>query len=177
MADKNWQAGGGIMIPAGVVLCLVASLWALASSALGSNLVSYLDTLNPYLVSEALLGGLVFGSFLAAAGLWVVVMLRRMKRSRQRRNAFVSSALNNLKQGVVITTPRQRIVFLNDRYLDIYGLSRSDIAPDLSGRELLELRLKRGVLDVSIEEFYAQAAKPEGLITELPNGQSVQVKH
>src|SRR3569832_11871 len=177
MADKNWQAGGGIMIPAGVVLCLVASLWALASSALGSNLVSYLDTLNPYLVSEALLGGLVFGSFLAAAGLWVVVMLRLMKRSQQRRNAFGSSALNNLKQGVVITNPRQRIVFLNDRYLEIYGLSRSQIPPNMSGRGLLDMRLQRGVLDVSVDEFNAQAAKPAGLIAELPSGQSIHVKH
>jgi len=25
MADKNWQAGGGIMIPAGLVVCLITS--------------------------------------------------------------------------------------------------------------------------------------------------------
>jgi diguanylate cyclase (GGDEF)-like protein/PAS domain S-box-containing protein len=177
MAGKKWQAGGGIMIPAGVVLCLIASIWALAASDLGSALVRYLDTANPYSVSEALLGGLVVCSFVAAVSLWVIVTLRRFKRSQLRRNAFVSSALNNLKQGVVITNPRQRIVFLNDRYLEIYGLSRSDTPPNMSGRELLELRLRRGVLDVSVDEFYAQAAKPEGLITELPNGQSVHVKH
>src|SRR3569832_615752 len=47
----------------------------------------------------------------------------------------------------------------------------------MSGRELLDLRLQRGVLDVSVDEFYAQAAKPAGLITELPNGQSIHVKH
>src|SRR5579862_3910236 len=172
MADKNWQAGGGIMIPAGVVLCLTASLWAVASSDLGSSMVDYLETANPYYVSEALLGGLVLCCFLAAVGLWVMVTLRGIKRSKQRRNAFVSSALNNLKQGVVITNPRQRIVFLNDRYLEIYGLDRSDIKPDMAGRELLELRLRRGVLDVSVDEFYAKAANPDGLITELPNGQS-----
>jgi diguanylate cyclase (GGDEF)-like protein/PAS domain S-box-containing protein len=176
MADKNWQAGGGIMIPVGVVLCLAASLWAIASSDLGSRLVNYLDTVNPYFISEAVLGGLVLCSFLTAIGLWVVVTLRRFKRSQQRRNAFVSSALNNLKQGVVITNPRQRIVFLNDRYLEIYGLSRSDITPELTGRGLLELRIRRGMLDVSVEEFYAEAAKPEGLITELPGGEAVHVK-
>jgi diguanylate cyclase (GGDEF)-like protein/PAS domain S-box-containing protein len=122
------------------------------------------------------LGGLVLCSFLVAVGLWVMVTLRRFKRSQLRRNAFVSSALNNLKQGVVITNPRQRIVFLNDRYLEIYGLARSDITPDMTGRELLELRLRRGVLDVSIEKFYAEALKPEGLISELPGGQSIHVK-
>src|SRR5579872_5392425 len=177
MADKDWQAGGGIMIPAGVVVCLIASVWAITASDLGAGFVGYLGTLNPDYVSDVLLGGLVGCSFLGAVGLWVYSTLRRVKRSQLRRNAFVSSALNNLKQGVVITNPRQRIVFLNDRYLQIYGLSRSDITPDMAGRELLELRLKRGVLDVSPDEFYAQAALPDGLITELPNGQSVHVKH
>jgi diguanylate cyclase (GGDEF)-like protein/PAS domain S-box-containing protein len=177
MAGTKWQAGGGIMIPAGVVLCLIASIWVVAASDLGPALVRYLDTVNPYYVSEALLGALVACSFVAAVSLWVIVTLRRFKRSQLRRNAFVSSALNNLKQGVVITNPRQRIVFLNDRYLEIYGLSRSDITPDMTGGELLELRLKRGVLDVSIEEFRARAAEPEGLVTELPSGRAVHVKY
>jgi diguanylate cyclase (GGDEF)-like protein/PAS domain S-box-containing protein len=177
MADRNWQTGGGIMIPAGIVICLIASAWAIAASDLGSGLLGYLDTFNPDYVSDALLGGLVSCCFLLAVGLWVASTIRRVKRSPLRENAFVSSALNNLKQGVVITNPRQRIVFLNDRYLEIYGLSRSDIPPTMTGRELLELRLRRGVLDVSVDEFYAQAANSEGLITELPTGQSVHVKH
>jgi diguanylate cyclase (GGDEF)-like protein/PAS domain S-box-containing protein len=177
MADKNWRAGGGIMIPAGVVLCLIASIWAIAASDLGTSLVGYFNAADPGYVSDAVLGGLVACSFLVAVGLWVVSALRRFQRSQLRRNAFVSSALNNLKQGVVITNPRQRVVFLNDRYLEIYGLSRSDISPDMTGKDLLELRRRRGVLDVSIDEFYAQADQPEGLITELPGGKSVHVKY
>ena len=48
----------------------------------------------------------------------------------------------------------KRIVFCNDRYLEIYGMTRSDIRTDMTGPELLALRRKRGVLDVSIDEFY-----------------------
>ncbi|MGA9301900.1 MAG: EAL domain-containing protein [Bradyrhizobium sp.] len=177
MAGKNWQAGGGIMIPAGIVLCLAVSFWAVSVSGFGSSLVQYFEAAGPDVISDAVLGGLVIGSFLVAIGLWVVSTLRRFKRSQLRRNAFVSSALNNLKQGVVITNPRQRIVFLNDRYLEIYGLSRSDITPDMTGRDLLELRRQRGKLNVSVEEFREQAGKPEGMVTELPSGQSVHVKH
>src|SRR6185437_14146198 len=176
MADKNWQAGGGIMIPAGIVLCLAVSFWTVSVSGFGASLVQYFDAAGPDVISDAVLGGLVIGSFLVAVGLWIVSTLRRFKRSQLRRNAFVSSALNNLKQGVVITDPRRRIVFLNDRYLEIYGLSRSDIMPDMTGRDLLELRRRRGVLDVTIEEFYAEAFRPEGLITELPGRRSVHVK-
>ena len=54
---------------------------------------------------------------------------------------------------------------------------RSDIPPHMTGPELLELRRARGVLDVSPEDFYANASGPDGLITELPGGRSVLVKY
>jgi len=177
MVDKDWQAGGGIMIPAGIVVCLVASVWAAVASGAESSLVGYFNAADPEVISDAVLGGLVVCCFLIAVGLWLMSTLRRIKQSKLRRNAFVSSALNNLKQGVVITNARQRIVFLNDRYLEIYGLSRSDITPTMTGKELLELRRQRGMLDISVDEFYAQAGDPEGLVTELTNGQSVHVKY
>jgi diguanylate cyclase (GGDEF)-like protein/PAS domain S-box-containing protein len=177
MADKRWQAGGGIMIPAGIVVCLVASVWAAVASGAESSLLSYFNAADPEVISDTVLGGLVVSCFLIAVGLWLMSTLRVVKQSKLRRNAFVSSALNNLNQGVVITNARQRIVFLNDRYLEIYGLSRSDITPTMTGKELVELRRQRGVLDISVDEFYAQAGNPEGLVTELSNGQSVHVKY
>jgi diguanylate cyclase (GGDEF)-like protein/PAS domain S-box-containing protein len=76
----------------------------------------------------------------------------------------------------VMTDAKKRIVFCNDRYLEIYGLVRSDVPRNMTGPELLKLRRKRGVLDVSVEDFYQNAGRPEGLITELPNGQSILVK-
>ena len=44
-------------------------------------------------------------------------------------------------------------MYCNDRYLEIYGLARSDVPSGMTGPELLEMRRKRGVLDVSVEEF------------------------
>ena len=103
--------------------------------------------------------------------------LRKVKRAQLRRNAFVSSALNNLSHGVVMTDAQKRIVFCNNRYLEIYGLARSDIPKNMTGPELLELRRQRGVLDISVEEFYRLAGRPEGFVTELPGGRSVLVKY
>src|SRR5580692_2064230 len=177
MVDKDWQASGGIMIPAGIVVCLVASVWAAVASGAESSLVGYFNAADPEVISDVVLGGLVICCFLIAVGLWVMSTLRRVKQSKQSRNAFVSSALNNLKQGVVITNTRKRIVFLNDRYLEIYGLSRSDLTPDMTGRDLVELKRQRGMLGISADEFYVQAGKPEGVITELPSGQSIHVKY
>jgi diguanylate cyclase (GGDEF)-like protein/PAS domain S-box-containing protein len=180
MAEKDWQAGGKILIPAQAAVCLIAAVMPFGAARGAPNNfspLSYAGSADPHTVWELLIGGIVVGSFLAAIGLWVLAALRKIKRLQLRRNAFVSSALNNLSQGVVMTDPGHRIVFCNDRYLEIYGLARSDISREMTGPELLELRRKRGILDLSAENFYVHAGTPEGLITELPGGRSVLVKY
>ncbi len=180
MAGKNWQAGSKNLVPATAVVCLVAIALPLAGArgAPGDFApASYVGSLDPHMIWELLIGGIVVASFLGAIGLWVLSALRRSKRSQLRRNAFISSALNHLNQGVVMTDPKGRIVFCNERYLEIYGLARADVPNGMDGPQLLELRRSRGVLDVSVEDFYTRAAMPEGLITELPNGKAVLVKY
>src|SRR5712672_1108222 len=180
MADKDGQAGGYILIPAQAVVCLIAAVAPSATAWATSERfspTSYVGSADPSLIWEMLIGGIAVASFLAAVALWVLSALRKVKRSQLRRNAFISSALNNLSHGVVMTDPRRRIVFCNDRYLEIYGLARSDLSRNMTGPELLELRRARGVLDVSVENFHEHASPPEGLITELPGGRSVLVKH
>jgi diguanylate cyclase (GGDEF)-like protein/PAS domain S-box-containing protein len=180
MAGKNWQAGGDVLIPARALVCLIATVAPFASAwALSDDLAptSYLGSADPGTVWEMLIGGTVVCAFFAAVALWILSALRKVKRSQLRRNAYVSSALNHLSHGVVMTDAQMRMVFCNERYLEIYGLARSDFSRNMTGRDLLELRRKRGMLDVSVEDFYAQAATADGLITELPGGRSVLVKY
>ncbi len=180
MADENWQAGGKILIPAHAVVCLIATIAPFGAARGGSSNfspASYVGSVDPNMIWEMVLGGIAVSSFLAAIVLWVLSALRKLKRSQLRRNAFVRSALNNLSQGVVMTDWRHRIVFCNDRYLEIYGLTRSDISSNMTGPDLLELRRERGILDLSVGDFYTHAGTPEGLITELPGGRSVLVKY
>src|SRR6195952_130356 len=179
MASKNWRAGGKILIPAQAAACLFVTAAPAMAKSLSDNFspTSYIGSADPHLIWEMLIGGIVVCSFLAAVGLWITSALRGVQRAQLRRNAFVSSALNNLSHGVVMTDPQRRIVFCNDRYLDIYGLVRSDVPRNMTGPELLEMRRKRGMLDVSVEEFYFNAGSPEGFITDLPGGRSVLVKY
>src|SRR5260370_7133979 len=180
MADKNWRAGGKYLIPAHVIACVLATIapfgaaWGLSNNFAAT---SYLGSADPNMVGEILIGGVVVSCVRAAVAVWVHSALRKVKRLQLRRNAFVSSALNQLSHGVVMTDPQNRIVLCNDRYLEIYGLARSDISRNMTGPELLEMRRRRGVLDVSVEDFYVHAGTPEGLITELPAGRSVLVKY
>src|SRR4051812_28011374 len=178
MASKNWQAGGKTLHSVLAVIGLFAAPCGVASAASGDFAPpSYIGSMDPHVIWEALIGGVVILAFLTAVALWVMSALRKVKRSQLRRNAFISSALNNLSQGVVMTDVQQRIVFCNDRYLEIYGMTRADIRKDMTGPELLALRRKRGVLDVSTDEFYRVAGTGEGLITELPDGRSIVVKY
>jgi diguanylate cyclase (GGDEF)-like protein/PAS domain S-box-containing protein len=180
MADENWQAGGKNLIPAQALVCLVATIVPFGTaSALpdGFAPASYVGSADPNMVWEMLIGGIVVCSFLAAIAFWIHSTLRRAKRSQLRRNGYVSSALNHLSQGVLMTDPKSRIVLCNDRYLEIYGLVRSDLTKDMTGPELLELRRQRGWLDGSVEDFYRYAERPEGFVTELPNGRSVLARY
>jgi diguanylate cyclase (GGDEF)-like protein/PAS domain S-box-containing protein len=180
MADRNWQAGGKAMIPARAVVCLIGTLMPFGTAVAASNgfaPTSYIGSFDPDVMWETLIGGIVLCSFLAAVALWVLSALRKVKRSHLRRDVFVRSALNNLSHGVVMTDSRKRIVFCNDRYLEIYGLARSDVPQGMTGPELAAMRRRRGMLTVSVEDFYANARSPEGLVTELPDGRSVQVRY
>ena len=178
MASKNWQAGGKILSSALAVACPLAMPLGVSWAASGDFAPpSYIGSMDPHFIWELLIGGIVVFSFLAAVALWVMSALRKVRRSQLRRNAFISSALNNLSQGVVMTDAQKRIVFCNDRYLEIYGMTRADIRKDMTGPDLLALRRKLGVLDVSTDEFYRVAGTGEGLITELPDGRSIVVKY
>ncbi len=179
MADTNWQADGKVLILAQAIVCLLGTVapfdavWAAGDIASAGDAVSA----DPRLIWELVIGGIVVCSFLAAIALWVFSALRKVKHSHLRRNAFVSSALNNLSHGVVMTDGRERIVFCNDRYLEIYGLTRADISRNMTGPQLLELRRKRGILDTGSEKFHTNAGASEGVVTELPGGRSVLVKY
>jgi diguanylate cyclase (GGDEF)-like protein/PAS domain S-box-containing protein len=155
------------------VMVPLAPAWALPQAFSPS---SYLGDADPTMLWEALIGGIVVCAFLASIAIWIHSALRRVWRAQLRRNAFISSALHNLSQGVIMTDADNRVMFYNDRFLEIYGLSRADIPRGCTGRNLIELRHKRGKLDVSIDEYARRAREPEGYVTELPNGRSVLAK-
>jgi diguanylate cyclase (GGDEF)-like protein/PAS domain S-box-containing protein len=180
MADKNWHAGGKNSIPAQAFLGLLGvfvPLGAARGMPDGFLATRFLGTADPVSAWHMVIGGIAVCSFLLAIGLWILSALRRVNRSQLRRDGFVRSALNNLSQGVVMTDGQKRVVFCNDRYLEIYGLSRSDIAPNMTGPQLLEMRRRLGTLDVGVDQFYATVRSPEGHVTELPDGRSVMVRH
>ncbi|WP_407176800.1 EAL domain-containing protein [Bradyrhizobium sp. STM 3562] len=179
MADKNCQVSGRVVIAAQVLLCLAAAVAPCASAwAFSDELVpAGRFDVTPDVAWEIAIGAIVLSGFLAAVALWAHSALRRVKRAQARRTAYISSALNSLSHGVVMTDPKGRIVYLNDRYLELYGMQRSDLKAGMTARDLLTIRRELGLLDVSIDDFYRYAARPEGLVTQLPGGRSVLARY
>jgi diguanylate cyclase (GGDEF)-like protein/PAS domain S-box-containing protein len=179
MADKNWHASGTLLIPVQAVVCLVGTVGPARAFALSDNFAppNSWGGSDANLIWEALLGGIVAFSFLVAIALWSYSVLQRAGHSRLRRNAFISSALNNLNQGVAMNDAQNRIIFCNDRYLEIYGLARSDLWTDMTGSDLLRLRRERSMIGVNDDEFFEKAGSPDGLVTELPDGRAILVRY
>ena len=181
MADRNRQAERKNSIPVQALVCLLATAapcgvaWAAAPAA-GFAPAGYIGEFDPNFMWELLLGGIAVVSFLVAIGIWILTALRGAKRAQLQRSAFISSALNTLNQGVMMTNAQNRVVFCNDRFLEMYGLSRAEITSAMTGRELAELRRARGLLNHTVEEFGKLARRPEGVVTELPDGRSVVSK-
>ncbi len=179
MADKNWQAGSDGIRPAPAAVWAIATILPFGtawSAPLDFAPSGFIGSLHPSMSWEMLIGGLVVVSFLASIVLWSASAVHKIKRAEQRRNVLISTALNNLGQGVVMVNAHRKVVFCNDRYLEIYGLQRSDIREGMTGFELASLREQRGVLGGSVEEFYDKTSGPGGHIFELPGERSVMVK-
>src|ERR1700755_3628848 len=99
MAGKNWQAGSKDLIPARGLLCaatlacsaapvcLAAPAWAGAD---GFSPATYLGSLDPNVLWELLIGGIVVCAFITSVALWLHSSMRRFKRAQARRNTFVN---------------------------------------------------------------------------------------
>jgi len=71
----------------------------------------------------------------------------------ERANLQIDAALNNITQGVCMFDEHARIVVVNQRYLDMYGLSRNVVKPGCTLRELIDHRKAVGLFKGDPEEY------------------------
>ena len=171
------RTGGKALIFALAPACLLAAAaGGTARAQLAAVPAANAGGGEPQMVWEVLIGGIVTLAFMAALVLWGIAALRDVRSQERRRNAFIGSALNHLGQGIVMVDAQKRVVFCNDRYLEIYGLDRSDLIRDITADGLRHLRRTRGLLDASSEKFYETSPVQGSYVAELPGGRYVLVK-
>jgi methyl-accepting chemotaxis protein len=94
---------------------------------------------------------------------------------------LLSLALNNMSQGLVMFDAAERLVVCNDRYLEIYGLSRDVVKPGAKLRDVIRHRFETGSLAGDPEDYRKEilAAMAEGKTmsqtVEGPDGRAISV--
>ena len=71
-------------------------------------------------------------------------MLQQRESEVAERNRLFDAAISNMSQGMCLYDAQQRIVFANDRYAEIYGLTPEQAKPGTTLREMFAARAVRG---------------------------------
>jgi diguanylate cyclase (GGDEF)-like protein len=69
---------------------------------------------------------------------------------------LLHTVLNNMSQGVLMFNSDSRMVVCNERYLEMYGLSREIVKPGCTLRDLLDHRTKVGTFSGDSEDYIAR---------------------
>jgi diguanylate cyclase (GGDEF)-like protein len=115
----------------------------------------------------------------------VVRQISRQHQASQRRLALekqrLDTAVNNMTQGLLFFDSNQRLVICNQRYIDMFGVSRDVIKPGCSFHELLRHRQETGTFTENVDEYIeailrkmAERGAFERILTTA-DGRSIQV--
>ena len=85
-------------------------------------------------------------------------------RGETEHQILLDTVLNNMSLGVLMFDKDARLVFCNQRYIEMYGLSPSVVMPGCGLRELLRHRQAVGSLDAGADEYVA------GVLEEVAAG-------
>jgi NO-binding membrane sensor protein with MHYT domain/methyl-accepting chemotaxis protein len=97
------------------------------------------------------------------------------------KSLLLSTALNNMTQGVVMFDAAERLVICNDRYREMYGLSADVVKPGCTLSDLIQQRVTKGSLSRNPDEYRADlvSAMAQGktltAIVENPDGRAISV--
>jgi NO-binding membrane sensor protein with MHYT domain/methyl-accepting chemotaxis protein len=121
----------------------------------------------------------VASAAIAVLGMSLVGALtdRRLDANSQ----LLATALNNMTQGVVMFDRAERLLVCNDRYLEMYGLSRALVRPGCTLREIIAARTANGTLGSDAERYCVELldamrrGKTVRSIIERPDGHAIEV--
>jgi methyl-accepting chemotaxis protein len=113
------------------------------------------------------------------AGIGWIACRRRACNEGDR--VLLALVLNNLTQGVVMFDAAERLVVCNERYIDMYGLSRQVVKPGAYLIDVVTNRKETGSLDLDPEKYRQQilaslrAGTSVDRIVETPDGRAISV--
>jgi diguanylate cyclase (GGDEF)-like protein/PAS domain S-box-containing protein len=127
------------------------------------------QTTARYLVGLAVILIVTIGG----AGVAAVVWLRKQ-------NSRLDAAINNMHHGLLMYDRDNRLIVVNRRYLEMYGLSPDEVKPGCHLRSVLTARAGSGTFDGDIDAYIAARMDAmrngaESLTVDLPDGRIIAI--
>jgi diguanylate cyclase (GGDEF)-like protein/PAS domain S-box-containing protein len=94
---------------------------------------------------------------------------------------MLQTVLNNMSQGVLMFDSESHLIFCNQRYVELYGLSSETVKPGCSLRELLQHRIELGSFSGDADEYVSRLregiaeGKTFNHVVNLPDGRAFSV--
>ena len=94
---------------------------------------------------------------------------------------LLQTVLNNMSQGVLMFDQETRLIFCNQRYIELYGLSPEVVKSGCLLRDLLEHRMELGSFSGDVDEYIARLkegiseGKTFNQVVNLPDGRAFSV--
>jgi diguanylate cyclase (GGDEF)-like protein len=105
--------------------------------------------------------------------------LRARERDLQAQNMRFDTAINHMSQGLLLFDRAQRLVVCNQRFIEMYGLSKDVVVPGSSFRDIIAHRKATGSFAGDDAEYctrvLSNAALKNTMIIDTPDGRSIQI--
>ena len=116
-------------------------------------------------------------SLIVIAGLFVIVIaallflvVRKLSKQHQMEKQRLDTAINNMRQGLLLFDSSQRLVVCNQRYIEMYGLSADVLKPGLTFHEVITHRRDTGSFLGDVDEYCAH------VLREIPHRNSMTIE-
>jgi diguanylate cyclase (GGDEF)-like protein/PAS domain S-box-containing protein len=106
-----------------------------------------------FLIAAAALAAIVIACILFLIVRQINAQNREAQQKLEAERLKLDTALNNMTQGLLMYDASARIVTFNQRYIDMYKLSREVVRPGLHYYDLIQHRKDTGSFDGDVREF------------------------
>ena len=102
----------------------------------------------------------------------------RAEKINEQQKVQLDTALENMRQGLLMCDAGGRVILTNQKYLKMYGLSPNAVTPDWTIRDVLHQRKVAGTLAGDPDEYLAKRidhGKIETKVVQIPDGRTISV--
>jgi diguanylate cyclase (GGDEF)-like protein len=93
----------------------------------------------------------------------------------------LDTAIGHMSQGLLLFDSSERLIVCNDRYVEMYGLSRQVVKPGCTFLELLRHRKKTGSFQGDVEHYYdlmlRNSTNSTTMVVDTSDGRLIQIKN